>query len=515
MRAMRIVLAACAIAIGATAPARAQAQRASFEELQTFSAVLNHIRINYVDPVSYTPMVRAAIAGALSALDPHSRYVRLEASEILAQVAQGVTASVGLNLDDSEDGVIVAAVGPGSPAEKAGILALDRIVAVEDSPTTGLGAKDVESKLAGTHESTVHLRVERGARTLPQRVNVRLKRSKYTWPAVSANTMVDSVTGYVRFNEFTSGSASEVEKAIRGVQGTGAKQLILDLRGNPGGIVSEAVSIASLFLPDHTLVFSTAGRTSTANESQHTKKNGPFTKLPLILLVDGGSASASEALAAALQDHDRALIVGHRSFGKALVQAPFALPAGDMLWLTIARVVSPSGRIIQRSYKDMTSGQYRALAGTTAGDTASFRSDGGRKLEAAGGVSPDVALPPRPEMPPWATIALDSAIDQSVIRDALPAVPATMTAETWAASPELWNHLLLEPFVAQVNSRIVKVDPDAGVRTYLARFLAVGLAESRWGNKASARVRMLTDPEVAAAASNFANMAALLKPAVR
>jgi carboxyl-terminal processing protease len=493
------------------APGRVSAQRASFEELQTFSAVLNHIRINYVDSVSYTPLVRAAIAGALSALDPHSRYVRLEASNILKDVARGATSSVGLVLDDSEEGVIVAAVGPGSPAERAGILALDRIVAVQDTSVAGLGSEDVEAKLAGAHESNVKLAIERGSKAAPQRVGVRLKRAKYSWPAVSASTMVDSITGYVRFNEFTSGSADEVQKAIKSVQKTGAKRVVLDLRGNPGGIVSEAISIASLFLPDHTLVFSTDGRTTTSDAQHYTTKNGPFTKLPLVMMIDGGSASASEALAAALQDHDRALLVGHRSFGKALVQAPFVLPAGDVLWLTIARVVSPSGRIIQRSYRDLTSGQYRSLAGTTPGAAAGFRSDAGRPLEAAGGVAPDVELAVRPILPPWTSIALDSAFDQIVIRDAAAALPVTVTADAWAGMDDRWQTILLDPFVALVDARIEKVSVDATLRPYIARFLAVRFAETRWGNEAAARVRMLTDSEVRSAASQFDSLATRLK----
>jgi carboxyl-terminal processing protease len=491
-------------------PGTLHAQRASFEELQTFSAVMNHIRINYVDSVSYTPLVRAAIAGALSALDPHSRYVRLEASNIVQQVDHGVVASVGLQLDDTEDGVIVAAVGPGSASERAGILALDRVVAVNDSPTIGLESTDVEARLAGMHDSAIRLTVERGAKAAPQRFAVRLKRANYTWPAVSAAFMLDSITGYVRFNEFTPGAAKEVERAIKAVQGTGAHRLILDLRGNPGGVVNEAVSIAGLFLPEKTLVFSTAGRATDADEKYVTTKNGPFTKLPLVMMVDGGSASASEALAGALQDHDRALLVGHRSFGKALVQAPFALPAGDVLWLTIARVISPSGRIIQRPYNGMTSGQYRAFAGTNSDTTAIFRSDAGRPLGAGGGIAPDITLPARPDLPPWSAIALDSAIDVQVIQSASASLPASVTADAWTAMSAEWNSLLLDPFLAQVSSRIVAVQPDERLRSYMARFLAVRFAETRWGNAASARIRALTDTEVTAALAQFGRLPELL-----
>lgn len=514
MTRLRSALLACALLCAApfAAPSVLHAQRASFEELQTFSAVLNYVRMNYVDSVTYTPLVRAAIAGALSSLDPHSRYVRLEAGRIVEEVARGTTASVGLVLSDTDDGVIVAAVGPGSPAERAGVLALDRIVSVQDTSAAGLGSTDVEAKLAGALESNVRLTLERGSLASPQRVDVRLKRAKYTWPAVSATTMLDSITGYVRFNEFTAGSAKEVEKAVKAVQKSGAKQLILDVRGNPGGIVGEAVSIASLFLPEGTLVFSTDGRSPAADARYSTSSNGPFVRLPVILLVDGGSASAAEALAAALQDHDRALLVGHRTFGKALVQAEHILPAGDVLWLTIARVVSPSGRVIQRDYRDLTTGQYRALAGTSGSAVKTFRSDAGRPLGAAGGVAPDIELPPRPVMPPWATIALDSAIDQDVIRDAIVALPASVTADAWTGMAEQWTALLLDPFLEQVGRRITPVSPQHELRSYLARFLAVRLAESHWGPGAGARVKALTDSEVAEARTRFPALASLLRP---
>src|SRR5690606_363197 len=141
----------------------------------------------------------------------------------------------------------------------------------------------------------------------------------------------------------------------------GMQRLVLGLRGNPGGLLNEAVGSAGLFLDRDALVFRTVGRKADTNAEYRTRGRGPFRDVPLALLVDGASASASEALAGALQDHDRAVLVGHRTFGKALVQAPFPLPSGDVLWLTIARVVTPSGRMIQRSYDGLTTAHYRAL----------------------------------------------------------------------------------------------------------------------------------------------------------
>jgi hypothetical protein len=229
-------------------------------------------------------------------------------------------------------------------------------------------------------------------------------------------------------------------------------------------------------------------------------------------MIDGGSASASEAVAGALQDHDRALLVGHRSFGKALMQAPFFLPAGDVLWLTIARIISPSGRIIQRPYNGLTAGQYRSFAGTKTQAEAAYKSDAGRPLGAGGGIAPDVELPARTDIPAWATIAIDSAIDQQVLRDALAALPATVTPDSWAHDAAMWSKLLLDPFLKQVNDRITKVQPDEVLRSVLARSLAIRLAQARWGNAESIKLRAITDGEVNLAIKQFDAMPTLLKP---
>ncbi|MBX6363387.1 MAG: S41 family peptidase, partial [Gemmatimonadetes bacterium] len=372
---------AALVALAALAAPAAGQQRSAYEELQTFSGVLNNIRLNYVDSVSYAPLVRAAIAGMLRALDPHSAFIARDEQTVLDQVESGRLAAIGARLEEVDGALTLTSVGPDGPAARAGIQPGDRLVAVDDVPVAGLSPSAALVRLAGEPGSRLRLTLERGPRLEPQSFQVALKRRVYRWPAVVGAGMADSVTGFIALREFSPGAAAEVRAALKRLRGQGARRLILDLRNNPGGVVTESVEIAAEFLPKKTLVFRTRGRKADVDADFVTDHTGDAVDLPLILLVDGGSASASEALAGALQDHDRALVLGRRTFGKALVQTGFPLQSGDVVWLTIGRVLTPSGRFIQRRYTGLSPEQYRALRGTpTAAEdtTATYRTDAGR-----------------------------------------------------------------------------------------------------------------------------------------
>ena len=208
-------------------------------------------------------------------------------------------------------------------------------------------------------------------------------------PRLSIVRLADPVTGYVRLDEFGEKAASEVHDALKRLRGQGATQFMLDLRRNPGGEVRASVELASEFFPKNTVVFSTRGRKKEVDTTFVTKRDGEFRSAPLIVLIDGGSASAAEALAASLQDHDRALLLGRRSFGKALMQTAFLTPSGDVVWLTVGRVITPSGRFIQRRYRGLRYEEYRAFGGGAgAGEDTleTFRTDNGRTMRGGGGI---------------------------------------------------------------------------------------------------------------------------------
>ncbi|HSJ31907.1 MAG TPA: S41 family peptidase [Longimicrobiales bacterium] len=477
------------LVLTAVTPALARAQRASYEELQTFSAVMNLIRLNHVDSVSYTPLVRAAIEGALGAVDPHSRYVRRDIEAQLIAARSGEAGSAGVELDGMGSVVAVIAVGSGSPAEHADMLAGDRILAVQDSPVAGLAAHEVEVLLSGRPGTERRVTVERGDPLTATRVDLVIRLDRYAWPNIATPMIIAGDIGYVRLSGFDVRAASELERALDGLRGRGMKRLVLDLRGNPGGLLSEAVSVAGLFLPKNALVMRTKGRKVDANQEYRTRSGGRYQDLPMVVLVDGSSASAAEALAGALQDHGRGIVAGHRTFGKALVQMPFPLPAGDVLWLTVARVHTPDGRMIQRSYEGLAAAQYAAASDALRRGGATAAAAG------SGGIEPDSYFDARAVPPGWWPDARRQRLDvQAVERARLTTGPG--------ADGAAWRTPLLDA-LRTVVVETLGVDPvlEPAQDLAIGRHLLHTAIEMREGRRAAGEFSAINDPEVLRAAS--------------
>ena len=508
-----IALLGAAVRLSAQQPAARQPS--AYEELQTFSAVLNHIRVNYMDSVTYTQLVRAAIDGVLQALDPHSRFESHADRDKAGKVERGELAVTGLVLEDVDGSANVLAVMSKSPADKAGIQPGDRLTLVNDTTVAGLDARALELRLAGDKGSKVRLRFERGPRLEPDTFSVTLKREYVKTPSVSIVRLADPVTGYVRLDEFGEKAASEVHDALKRLRGQGATQFMLDLRRNPGGEVRASVELASEFFPKNTVVFSTRGRKKEVDTTFVTKRDGEFRSAPLIVLIDGGSASAAEALAASLQDHDRALLLGRRSFGKALMQTAFLTPSGDVVWLTVGRVITPSGRFIQRRYRGLRYEEYRAFGGVAgAGEDTleTFRTDNGRTMRGGGGIAPDVELPRPTRVPVWWSAAGDSGLADALADSfalTLPATPAARTA--WMNARAEWDVKLVNPFLERVRSRFhVAAQPDSMLAARIGRNLALRVAEVRWGPDARDEFLVRNDPDIRAAADYFRRLPELL-----
>jgi len=488
-----------------------------YQELQLFSGVLNHIRVNYMDSVRYGELMRAAIDGMLHSLDPHSYYMSRRDWDRQDKLERGDLPSVGAVLDQEDSAVTVLTVIPGSPAAKAGVQPGDRVTAVNDTAVSRMKAADVALRLAGTEGSQVQLRLERGSRLEPDTLSVILTRKTFKYPVVLASMLPDHMTGFIRMSWFGPKAGDEVQDAVGGLQSRGAQRLIFDLRDNPGGLMVAAVDIASQFFPRNTLIFRTRGRKSDATQEFKTSRDGPFRTLPLIVLVNEHSASAAEALAGSLQDHDRALIVGRRSFGKALVQAPFLLtPSGDVVMLTIARVITPSGRIIQRRYQSIGYEQYFSFAGKSgaAEDTVQvYKTDHGREVRGGGGIAPDVSVPGRMAPPVWWSVAADSGFDFAVADSVAATLPATPAArEQWMTEPDRWSRQLLPPFLQRVRTRLhVAAEPDSVLAERLSLFLAGRVAAVRWPPGAGDELRIRNDPDIRVALPYFARLTTLLE----
>jgi carboxyl-terminal processing protease len=361
--------------------------------------------------------------------------------------------------------------------------------------------------------SKLRLTLERGPLLAADTFRVTLTRTRVNHRVVSQPYLLDSRTGYLQLDEFTSLAPKELFAAIRKARDLGARQLVLDLRGNSGGDIGAMSEIASAFLPGNLEVFSTEGRRRPF-PAVVTSEDGDFVKLPLVLLIDAQSASAAEILAGSLQDHDRAVVVGRRSFGKALIQSSMPLPNGDVVWLTTARVVTPSGRIIQRRYSGGELESYLERAGTEGppDDTAAiYRTARGREVKGGGGILPDIVRPAPVELPVWFTVALDSGYGAVVDSAARALGEGARARSAWMADSLAWDTLLVAPFVSRLQTRLAQVASDPPLRSRIRRIFASRAAGQRWGPEAETEFQVRNDEDIHAALGAFSRLPALLR----
>lgn len=327
----------------------AQAQKLNNEAIRKLQMAEFAIANLYVDSVDENKLVEEAIIKMLAQLDPHSTYNDAEEVKKMNEPLQGNFEGIGIQFQMIEDTLLVVQPVSNGPSEKVGILAGDRIVAVNDSAIAGvkMSTEDIMSRLRGPKNSEVKLTVVR--RGVNETLYFTVKRDKIPILSLDAAYMIQPKTGYIRINRFAATTAEEFTQALKELQKKGMKDLILDLQGNGGGYLNAAINLANEFLQQKDLIVYTEGRTS-RRSNFYSKGNGNFKNGRLIVLVDEYSASASEIVTGAIQDWDRGVVVGRRTFGKGLVQRPIDLPDGSMIRLTIARYYTPSGRCIQKPY---------------------------------------------------------------------------------------------------------------------------------------------------------------------
>lgn len=494
---------------------RAEAQ-SSYEQLNALSEVLTYVRLNYADSVAYPDLIRAAIDGVLRSLDPHSYFLRRADYARQQAFERGELAILGIGLEEVDGLPTVVRTLQGGPADRGGLLPGDRLLAVNDTSTAGLTPGELDLHLSGERGSRVRLRLARGPLLEPDTFSVELKREILPLRGVTLSGMVDSVTGYVRLSEFTLTAGDEVDRALKTLRGLGMRRAVLDLRGNGGGRVFGAFDASALFLPKDAVIFRVRPR---HGDEQKTvaPRDGAWRTLPLIVLIDDMTASASEVLVGALQDNDRAAVVGRRSFGKALIQQPFVLQTGDVVFLTIAHVLTPGGRSIQRRYEGVGREQYYALRGSAGApsDTVTlFHTLAGRPVRGGGGIAPDIEVAAPPGPPAWWSVAADSAFDTAVADSVAHTLPATPeTARRWMTDTAAWNSLLLTPYLDRVRSRLhiaAVLTPAQSSR--IAQILAARAAEVRWGTDAGNTLRMRNDADLQTALGNFPRLPTLLAP---
>jgi carboxyl-terminal processing protease len=323
------------------------------------NSLLQIINDQYVDTVNMEDLVEGAMPQILSELDPHSVYIAAKDVQIANDDLKGSFSGVGIEFTIRQDTVHVQNVITNGPSEKAGLLAGDKIVSIDDQPFVGKVVTNEEAmhRLKGPKNTKVKLGIIRYGEKKVQYFTV--TRGEIPIKSITAAYMLDDKTGYIRIKNFGENTYPELLVALAQLGQQGFQNLTIDLRGNTGGYLASAVQIANEFLPKNSLIVYTEGRKS-ARQNYRSDGRGTYQRIPLVVLIDEGSASASEILAGAIQDNDRGTIIGRRSFGKGLVQQPLSFADGSMIRLTIARYYSPSGRCIQKPYSSGADQDYEA-----------------------------------------------------------------------------------------------------------------------------------------------------------
>ena len=371
-----------------------------YVQFDKFEHVLSLTEKNYVDDIDTQKLVEGAIRGLLNTLDPHSVYIPAAQLQRVNEEFQGSFDGIGIEFDVLNDTLTVISPIPGGPSEALGILAGDKIVKIDSESAIGIKREDVVKKLRGPKGTRVKVNIVRAG--TKGDLDFEIVRDKIPLYSVDVSFMYKDDIGYIRINRFSQTTRDEFVEALAKLNEQGMKKLIVDLRDNPGGYLDQAFKVADELLAKGKKVVYTKGRKSEFNEEYVTGGNAHFDKGSLIILVNHGSASASEIVAGAVQDWDRGLIVGETTFGKGLVQRQFDLSDGSAFRLTIARYYTPSGRLIQRPYgkslDDYRTAPYlqneaegENLEHTVEEDSSRpvYKTSGGRTVYGGGGITPD------------------------------------------------------------------------------------------------------------------------------
>ena len=362
------------------------------DSVKSFTRVLSVVERNYADPVDTDKVIYdGAIPGMLHVLDPHSNFFDPKQYALFKEEQQGKYYGVGMTISQRDNQTVVLAPFPGSPAYKAGIRPGDIVLKVEGKSCDGLTGTEVADMLKGPKGTVVHISLGREGWDKP--IEVTVTRDEISRPAVEFFTMLKPGIGYVRLVSFSETTDSDVADALKQLDYPKLDGLVFDIRNNGGGLLSQAVGLADMFLDKNEIVVSHRGRSSPERRYYAVRGNQGI-GVPLVVLINGQSASASEIVAGAIQDHDRGLVVGENSFGKGLVQTQLPLSEDTALLLTTARYYTPSGRLIQRDYKNVSLYDYHYNPQRPKQPEVKL-TDSGRQVFGQGGITPDdfVAAP--------------------------------------------------------------------------------------------------------------------------
>lgn len=506
-------------------PAQAKEPRVNtYQQIETLEEVIRLVRNQYYRETDMVDLYHGAIEGYLTRLDPHSTYITPEQLRKTQERLEGAFEGIGIYFDVIDNFLTVLSPIDGSPADNVGILPGDRIIRIDGRTAVGIKSLEVEDRLKGPKGSSVTVSVQRQG--MERLLDFEIVRDKINVPSVPYAFRVADDVGYVKVNRFSGRTTEEIREAVAGLLDDGIEQLILDLRGNGGGFLEQAVSVSDLFIEPDRLVVYTEGRRRGSRED-HFSRREPLVpvSMPLVCLVNSSSASASEIVAGALQDYDRGLIVGHTTFGKGLVQKQYRLKNGGAILLTVAKYMTPSGRPIQRPYDDDRQAYLDAghddYDPNTDPDSLTARPIYyteilHREVYGSGGITPDVVVKGDSL----------SAFERGLARSGLFLEFATREAKALTEDHDTFESFFdrYRPGRREVSAfkqyarslpedRVSVSLEDRHFRAseeFIRKQLRQQFAQIRWGTYAAGRVRIDQDPVVEQAAGLFEKAVALL-----
>jgi carboxyl-terminal processing protease len=482
--------------------------RQDIPEMEKFNKIIAYISTYYVDDVDWEKAFQSSIEGIISELDPHSVYISPADVQLNEENFQGHYEGIGIQFDIIADSLTVIAPMAGAPAAKVGMMPGDRIIAIDSVPAIGISRDEVIRRLKGPKGSTVNVDVVRRYMVSP--IHFKISRDEIPITSINTSFILRDEIGYVNLNRFAQNTDRELDQALKRLNDEGMKYLILDLRGNAGGYLDQAVKIAAKFIDGDKMIVETRGRIPAFNEIYYTGDFGERTiyNVPLIVLINYGSASASEIVAGAIQDYDRGLLAGTTSFGKGLVQREYPLPDNSRLRLTISKYYTPSGRLIQRPYEEKTLQEYfkEDKQDTSKTDTLVFYTVAGRKVFGRGGITPDTLLQQE--------IGIAGEMIVELNRDRIFFEVATEFA---ASNQDLKNKFewyvtsfqpqdeLLRQIIRLANSKGITIpqDRDGQITQTIAKRLKIEIARSLWDSERYYQVAMSQDSLVLKAGTLF------------
>lgn len=481
-----------------------------YEQIKRFMEVFNYVKQYYVEEIDSEKAITGAIQGMLEQLDPHSVYIEAEELKKIDERFSGHYYGIGIEFVIKNKILTVISPIAGSPSEALGIRPGDQIIKIEGKSAYGISEQEVYDKLRGAKGTKVTVMVRRPG--IEQPFDVTITRDKIPIYSVMAANMIKDKIGYIYVGRFAKTTVDELEQALVDLENQGMEALLLDLRGNSGGFLNQAVLIADKFIEGNKKLVYTRGRRPETNEDFYSTEENTHPRYPLIVLIDRGSASASEIVAGAIQDLDRGLIVGETSFGKGLVQNQIPMKDGSALRLTTAKYYTPSGRLIQRSFKNGIVDYYEeayddfdpnVIEDSTANKPVYYTSLG-RKVYGGGGITPDVTIKSQP-----LTKLISLLISNRIFFDY-----ASQYVTTHHEIPKDFayfkNNFVISNLVIQDFKKFIKdkkIDFNENDFTadldYIKLILKSELARNVWDSKHYYEIRMIGDKQVQEALKLF------------